>query len=109
MLSLVSNQRYECKEIEYNAICQLVQSYDLSSNDKANTTTRHHEDIPSAQKSFLKDVSQMTETIEDLGNPFLEESEKLVSLDLNVSTDSKDFYTNLRQTGTTNLKLLEHK
>ena len=73
-------------------ICQLVQSYDLSSKDKANTTTRHHEDIPSAQKSFLKDVSQMTETIEDLGNPFLEESGELVSLDLNVSTDSKDVY-----------------
>ena len=34
----------------------------------------------------------MTETIEDLGNPFLEESGELVSLDLNVSTDSKDVY-----------------
>ena len=46
----------------------------------------------SGQKSFLKDVSQMTETIEDLGNPFLEESGELVSLDLNVSTDLKDVY-----------------
>ncbi len=33
----------------------------------------------------------MTETINDLGNPFLEESGELVFLDLNVSTHSKDF------------------
>ena len=34
----------------------------------------------------------MTEIIEDLGNPFLEESGELVSLDLNISTDSTEVY-----------------
>ena len=40
-------------------------------------STKHHDDIPSLVKSFLDDVHQLTEVIDDLGNPFLEESKEL--------------------------------
>ena len=63
-------------------ICQLVKCYEDSVSD--NTKTSHHEDVPSEQKKFLQDIKEMTETIKEYGNPFLEESRELVSLDNNM-------------------------
>ena len=63
-------------------LCQLVKCYEDSVSD--NTKTSHHEDAPSEQKKFLQDIKEMTETIKEYGNPFLEESRELVSLDNNM-------------------------
>lgn len=43
--------------------------------------TRHHDQIPSVQAAFGKDVSSLVGVIEELGNPFLEESTDLLVLD----------------------------
>ena len=37
--------------------------------------------IPSCGKSFAKDVNASIDTIEDMGNPFLEDSKDLLTLD----------------------------
>ena len=62
------------------AICQLIQSSELLTQNKL-TKYSHHDDIPSAQKNFFQDVKQMTDTIEQFGNPFQEDSKELVRLD----------------------------
>ena len=67
-----------------------MKCYEDSVNDHTNTC--HHEDIPSEQKNFLRDVSEMTETIEEYGNPFLEESRELVSLDTNMVSHKETIY-----------------
>ena len=43
--------------------------------------TRHHDQIPSVQTSFTKDVRALVSVIEELGNPFKEESMDLIVLD----------------------------
>ena len=43
--------------------------------------TRHHEETLSAQKGFAKDLQSLVAVIEDLGNPFEEESPDLLVLD----------------------------
>ena len=61
------------------AQCQLVKCYEDSVSD--NTKTSHREDVPSKPEKFLQDIKEMTETIKEYGNPLLEESRELVSLD----------------------------
>ena len=43
--------------------------------------TRHHDQTPSVQTSFVRDVRTLVSVIEELGNPFEEESMDLVVLD----------------------------
>ena len=43
--------------------------------------TRHHDQTPSVQASFVKDVRSLVRVIEEMGNPFEEESQDLVILD----------------------------
>ena len=43
--------------------------------------TRHHDQTPSVQASFVKDVCSLVGVIEEMGNPFEEESQDLVILD----------------------------
>ena len=43
--------------------------------------TSHHDQMPSVQKSFTKDVQSLVATLEELGNPFEEENQDLVVLD----------------------------
>ena len=43
--------------------------------------TRHHDQTPSVQTSFTKDVRALVSVIEELGNPFEEESMYLIVLD----------------------------
>ena len=46
-----------------------------------NDTARHHEQIPSVQKMFLSHVKNVTEVMEELGNPFADASTDLYSLE----------------------------
>ena len=50
---------------------------------------RHHEQVESKQKAFVKQVQAMTNTLEEMGNPFLEESEDLLVLDTRDKADPK--------------------
>ena len=43
--------------------------------------TRHHDESPSIQKSFLNNVKGLVESYEIMGNPFLEDSPDLIALD----------------------------
>ena len=43
--------------------------------------TRHHDQTPSVQTSFTKDVRALVSVIEELGNPFEEESMDMIVLD----------------------------
>ncbi|KAG1664759.1 Flotillin-1 [Nymphon striatum] len=42
--------------------------------------TRHHDQTPSVQTSFVKDVRSLVDVIEEMGNPFEEESQDVVKL-----------------------------
>ena len=43
-------------------------------------TERHHEQIPSVQKTFLSQVKSVTDVMEELGNPFADTSTDLYTL-----------------------------
>jgi len=43
--------------------------------------TRHHDQTPSVQASFVKDVRSLVDIIEKMGNPFEEESQDVFKLD----------------------------
>lgn len=49
---------------------------------------RHHEQMSGAQATFQKQVKALCTTIEEMGNPFLEESEDLLVLDTRDIIDS---------------------
>ena len=63
--------------------------------------TRHHDQTPSIQAAFAKDVQSLVSTIEDLGNPFEEESTDLLVLDTKEITDhaSVEAVQNVRRIG----------
>lgn len=44
----------------------------------------HHEQVPAVQKSFVKDVTNLTAAIREMGNPFTEDSKDLIVLDTKV-------------------------
>ncbi len=63
-------------------VSHLVAEYEeLSSAKDATRSTAHHERTTSAQRVFLEKVGKLTKVISDLGNPFLEESNDLLTLD----------------------------
>ena len=62
---------------------------------------KHHEQVESKQNSFVKQVQAMTNTLEEMGNPFLEECEDLLVLGTCDIADLKDANTirNIEQIG----------
>ena len=42
---------------------------------------RHHEQVPSVQKAFSNDVQGLISVLEEIGNPFMEDSTQLIALD----------------------------
>ena len=55
-------------------VCRLAEQYEKFSRKREKIHTKHHEDAPFAQKAFLKDVRNLILVLEEMGNPFLEES-----------------------------------
>ena len=45
------------------------------------TNLKHHEQTASAQVKFATEVGALVKVLEDMGNPFMEESEDLLVLD----------------------------
>ena len=55
---------------------------------KRNIEGIHHEQQPGMHSAFLKDVQPLTLVLQDMGNPFLEESYDLLVLDTNYIMES---------------------
>ena len=45
--------------------------------------THHHEQVPSIQRSFFGDINSLVTVLEEMGNPFLEDSKDFIALDTN--------------------------
>ena len=56
-------------------------------NSENTEESKHHEENRSWQKLFVKDVRSLTSTIEELGNPFEEDSNELLALDTKQIAD----------------------
>ncbi|CAE1315726.1 unnamed protein product [Acanthosepion pharaonis] len=63
-------------------ISKFVADYEaISGSKEAKKGSHHHEQSPTAQKAFFEKVQWLTSVIEEMGNPFSEESTDLLSLD----------------------------
>ena len=59
---------------------RLLNEYDDKQSVNKKHTERHHEQIPSVQKTFLSQVKSVTDVMEELGNPFADTSTDLYTL-----------------------------
>ena len=53
-------------------------------DEDEHNSTKHHEGAPYFQSAFAKDVKSLVATLEELGNPFLECTKELVTLDTKI-------------------------
>ena len=63
---------------------RLQMEYEDKYSKKKKDTGRHHEQIPSVQKTFLSHVQSFTATMEEIGNPFADTGTDLYTLDTKV-------------------------
>ena len=64
------------------AVSQLVAQYEEASESRdVSKQKKHHEQTPTTQRSFMEKVQRLTNTLEEMGKPFQEESGHLLSLD----------------------------
>ena len=71
-------------------ITRVVAEFESSvSPDCESETGGHHEQTASGQGKFLQHVACLTETIENMGNPFLDESSELFAIDTKIVLDAK--------------------
>ena len=54
---------------------------DFNMHPRNQEETRHHEETPSVQNTFARDVRSLVAVIEELGNPFEDDSQDLLVLD----------------------------
>ena len=59
----------------------IVANYEQVSGVKVDSDQKHIEQTPTHQKAFLDDVKKLTNTLEEMGNPFQEDNGDLLSLD----------------------------
>ena len=62
-------------------IARAVREFESTYDVRKTADTRHHEQVPSVQKAFAKDVQNLIGVIEEMGNPFYEDSADLLVLD----------------------------
>ena len=62
-------------------LLQSKKCYGYSSIENEDSSQFHHEQTTSFQKKFIKDLKALTGTINELGNPFKETSQDLISLE----------------------------
>ena len=60
---------------------QLIAQYEASGLRDESQETKDHEQTTTFQRKFLEKVQRLTNTIEDMGNPFQEETGDRISLD----------------------------
>jgi hypothetical protein len=62
-------------------LSRMINEYEVQLHREKHQQTKHHEQVPSIQNAFLKNVKNLVNVIEDLGNPFKEDSGDLLVLD----------------------------
>ena len=62
-------------------IARVVREFESTFEVTKSCDKRHHEQIPSIQKAFSKDVQALISVLEEMGNPFTEDSTELIVLD----------------------------
>ena len=66
-------------------IVRVLLEFEASFSTPSDTTTgKHHEQKRSTQLTFAKDVISLSATFEDMGNPFLEDSGDMLTLDTKI-------------------------
>ena len=66
-------------------IARLVEEFEEGyDDDDSSDSGGHHEETKSVQDKFVKDVRFLVITIEEMGNPFMEESGDLLNLNSNI-------------------------
>ena len=65
-------------------VSYLVNKYETVSEGKDTNEEQHHEQTAHAQKTFLDRVDKLFSTIKEMGNPFLEESKDLLTIDSKI-------------------------
>ncbi len=66
-------------------VARMVKEFESSLAGTKGNNHRYHEQTPAVQVTFLKEVKYLVVVFEDMGNPFLEQSEDLLVLE-----DTKD-------------------
>ena len=62
-------------------MARLIGEFEVSTMKKKKTDFRHHEQTKHAQMTFGRDITSLTAVIEEMGNPFAENSNDLHVLD----------------------------
>lgn len=62
-------------------IARAVNEFESAYEVRKPANTCHHEQVSSVQKAFAKDVQNLIEVIDEMGNPFREDSTDLLVLD----------------------------
>ena len=64
-------------------LSEIVAEYELEMDptDAADTGSKHHDQSHATQRTFLEDVQALVRTMEELGNPFLDQSKDLSTID----------------------------
>ena len=63
-------------------VVRMLEEYEtLYSGDEPQSESKHHEMVPSFQKKFQKDVKALKISLQDMGNPFRDDSKELYTLD----------------------------
>uniref|UniRef100_A0A8C4QRU2 Uncharacterized protein n=1 Tax=Eptatretus burgeri TaxID=7764 RepID=A0A8C4QRU2_EPTBU len=65
----------------------IMEFEEANMHPNANEETRHHEETPCAQEAFAEDVQSLVAVIEELGNPFEEDSPDLLVRDTKKIAD----------------------
>ena len=62
-------------------MARLIDEFQASTDKGKDTDPRHHEELKHVQVAFAHDVKSLTDVIDDMGNPFSENSSDLLVLD----------------------------
>ena len=62
-------------------MARVIGEFETSIEKRKHLDLRHHEEAKHVQKSFVRDVKNLTNTIEEMGNPFTENSSDRLVLD----------------------------
>ena len=82
-------------------MARLIGEFQMSVEKKQNAETCHHEQKRHIQAAFAQDVKSLVEAFEEMGNPFLEDSEDLLVLDSRNIVDAsvRDAIQKIEQLG----------
>lgn len=69
-------------------IARMVHEFEGCLTEETSERKEHHEEAKNLQLSFVKDVQSLVSVIEDMGNPFMEETNELLVLDTRDIADT---------------------